>query len=89
MQPGDDCVGAEALIADFRARAGTVYHASGTCSMGPDRAQAVVDPRLRVHGVGGLRIVDASVFPSVTSGNTNAPTMMVAEKAADLIRSDS
>jgi choline dehydrogenase len=73
------------VLADFRHRAGSVFHACGTCAMGPDPARSVVDPRLRVHGVGALRVVDASVFPAVTSGNTNAPTLMVAEKAADLI----
>ena len=56
--------------------------------MGPDPARHVVDARLRVYGVEGLRIADASIFPTVTSGNTNAPTTMVAEKAADLIISD-
>jgi choline dehydrogenase len=79
----------EAVLADFRKRAGTVFHASCTCAMGPDARASVVDARLRVHGVGGLRIVDASIFPNLTSGNTNAPTMMVAEKAADLILEDS
>jgi choline dehydrogenase len=56
--------------------------------MGPDPESAVVDRRLRVYGVAGLRVVDASVFPSVTSGNTNTPTTMVAEKAADLIKEE-
>jgi choline dehydrogenase len=73
------------LIADFRARAATVYHPVGTCRMGPDPQSAVVDPALRVHGIDRLRVVDASVFPTVTSANTNAPTLMVAQKAADLI----
>lgn len=73
------------VLADFRERAGTVYHACSTCAMGPDPARSVVDPSLKVHGLGRLRVVDASVFPAVTSGNTNAPTIMVAEKAADLI----
>lgn len=73
------------LLEDFRQRAGTVYHACGTCAMGPEPRNAVVNHRLQVHGVEALRVVDASVFPAVTSGNTNAPTIMVAEKAAELI----
>jgi len=77
------------LIADFRERGATVYHPVGTCRMGGDAHDSVVDAALRVHGVRGLRVVDASVFPTVTSANTNAPTLMVAQKAADLILSDS
>lgn len=77
-----------AILADFRARAATVYHPVGTCRMGPTADDAVVDPSLRVHGLDALRVVDASVFPSITSGNTNAPTLMVAHKAADLILAD-
>ncbi|MDB6085670.1 MAG: choline dehydrogenase [Gammaproteobacteria bacterium] len=73
------------LVADFRSRAATVYHPVGTCRMGASSAESVVDSRLRVHGVERLRVVDASVFPTVTSANTNAPTLMVAQKAADLI----
>lgn len=73
------------LIADFRARAATVYHPVGTCRMGRGIGESVVDAALRVHGMAGLRVVDASVFPTVTSANTNAPTLMVAHKAADLI----
>ena len=76
------------LVADFRARGATVYHPVGTCRMGNDPRDSVVDPALRVHGVSGLRVVDASVFPTVTSANTNAPTLMVAQKAADLILAD-
>ena len=87
-QPGPEVRSDAEVLADFRARSGSVFHASCTCAMGPDPARAVVDARLRVHGVGRLRIVDASVFPSVTSGNTNAPTIMVAERAADLILRD-
>jgi choline dehydrogenase len=75
----------EELVADFRARAATVYHPVGTCRMGPTPADSVVDPQLRMHGVERLRVVDASVFPTVTSANTHAPTLMVAQKAADLI----
>jgi choline dehydrogenase len=76
------------LIADFRARAATVYHPVGTCRMGTSPQGFVVDPTLRVHGMDRLRVVDASVFPTVTSANTNAPTLMVAQKAADLIHKD-
>ncbi len=69
----------------FRTHGGSIYHLSGTCNMGPDANHSVVDETLKVHGIEGLRIADASIFPNVTSGNTNAPTMMVALKAADLI----
>ncbi len=73
------------LAAFVRAKAETVYHPVGTCRMGSDD-RAVVDPQLRVHGVQGLRVVDASVMPALIGGNTNAPTLMIAERAADLIR---
>jgi len=88
LVPGVGVAGEEALFADFRRRADTVYHPTSTCMMGPDAATSVVDARLRVHGVGGLRVCDASIFPTITSGNTNAPTVMVAEKGADMILAD-
>jgi choline dehydrogenase len=86
--PGPSVEGDEAQLADFRARADTVYHPTSSCMMGPDPATSVVDARLRVHGIMGLRVIDASVFPSITSGNTNAPTVMVAEKGAAMVIED-
>jgi len=85
LKPGTARQSAAELLEDFRQRGGSVFHACGTCAMGPDARSAVVDPDLRVHGIQALRVVDASVFPTVTSGNTNAATIMVAEKGAELI----
>ncbi len=77
------------LIEDIRNRADTVYHPVGTCKIGADDdPMAVVDPRLRVRGVTGLRVIDASVMPTVVSGNTNAPSIMIGEKGADMIKQD-
>lgn len=88
MKPGKPTQSEDELIADIRARSGSVFHPSCTCRMGPDDGTNVVDSRLRVHGLQGLRVVDASVFPNVTSGNINAPTIMVAEKGAAMILED-
>jgi choline dehydrogenase len=88
LTPGPAVEGEAALVADIRARAGTLFHASGTCAMGRDPGSAVVDARLRVHGLAGLRVIDASIFPRVTSGNTNAPSIMVGERGAELVLED-
>jgi choline dehydrogenase len=75
----------EEVLQDYlRRNAGSIYHPAGTCRMGTDD-NAVVDPRLRVRGVEGVRVADASIMPNVTSGNLNAPCMMIGEKAAALI----
>ncbi|MDR3096451.1 MAG: GMC family oxidoreductase N-terminal domain-containing protein [Paraburkholderia sp.] len=85
---GEASLATDDAIGQFvRANADTVYHPVGTCRMGADE-QAVVDPALRVRGVDGLRVVDASVMPTLVGGNTNAPTIMIAEKAADLMRAE-
>lgn len=86
--PGPGAVSDEQLLLDFRQRADTIFHPVGTCAMGSSPEHSVVDSRLRVWGIAGLRVVDASVFPAITSGNTNAPTMMVAEKGAQMVLQD-
>ncbi|MEH2178659.1 GMC family oxidoreductase [Nostoc sp.] len=85
--PGAEVTSDEALIDYIRSVCITGYHPVGTCKMGTD-PMAVVDPELRVHGVEGLRIVDASIMPTLITGNTNAPTIMIGEKAADLIKAE-
>jgi choline dehydrogenase len=85
MSPGIDCKTDAQLIEDIRNNADTVFHPCGTCRMGPDPHNNVVDNELKVHGLEGLRVVDASIFPNVVCGNINAATIMVGEKAADLI----
>lgn len=87
--PGLGCDSDDDLVAYLRDNAQSMYHPVGTCRMGPaSDPRSVVDARLRVHGVEGLRVVDASIMPVVPSGNTNAPTVMVAAKAADLLLQD-
>jgi choline dehydrogenase len=87
-QPGPDVCDAE-LTKWIRAKALSIYHPVGTCAMGPASHQgAVVDARLRVHGVDGLRVVDASIMPTIVSGNTNAPVIMIGEHAASMILED-
>ena len=82
--PGDEVQSKEAIIEFIRNKAETIYHPIGTCKMGQDDL-AVVDTNLRVHGIDDLRVVDASVMPTLISGNTNAPVMMMAEKISDHI----
>ena len=88
LRPGPECHSDEDLIADFRARSGTVYHPSCTCRMGPDAATSVVDTGLRVHGVGGLRVIDASAFPNLIAGNTNAPAILMGWMGAARVLAD-
>jgi choline dehydrogenase len=84
LTPGSEFRSDEELLEAGRANSQTIYHPIGTCKMGSD-AKAVVDQSLRVHGLEGLRVIDASIMPTVPSGNTNAPTIMIAEKASDII----
>jgi choline dehydrogenase len=77
----------QSTLEDFRQRSGTVYHPCGTCAMRPLAARGVVDSELRVYGVEGLRVADASIFPNITSANTNAPALMVGHQAARFILS--
>jgi choline dehydrogenase len=85
QSPGAEIHSDADILAWIRGNAHTAYHPIGTCRMGRG-ANTVVDERLKVHGLEGLRIADASIFPTMPSGNTNAPAIMVGEKAADLIR---
>jgi choline dehydrogenase len=86
-KPGADVQGDDSLLDFARASGATIFHPSGTCKMGSD-AMAVTDQRLRVHGMTGLRVVDCSIMPTLVSGNTNAPVVMIAEKASDMILAD-
>jgi choline dehydrogenase len=87
VKPGPGASSDADLLAFCRDQGATIFHPSGTCRMGTD-ALAVIDPRLRVHGLAGLRVVDCSAMPTLVSGNTNAPVVMMAEKAVDMIRAD-
>jgi choline dehydrogenase len=88
VAPGANIQSDEAIESHVRESCTTLYHPVGTCKMGID-SMAVVDPELRVHGIVGLRVVDASIMPTLTTGNTNAPTIAIGEKAADLIKATS
>ena len=85
--PNSNAGSDEEILDQARNIANTIYHPTSTCRMGNDE-RAVVDTRLRVNGVTGLRVVDASIMPEIVSGNTNAPTIMIAERASDLIIED-
>ena len=87
--PGAEKVSDEELMAAEKARGTTTFHLMGTCRMGaPDDPRSVVDPECRLIGCTGLRVIDASVMPTLIGGNTNAPTIMIGEKAADMIREE-
>ncbi|RVD41316.1 choline dehydrogenase, partial [Mesorhizobium sp. M8A.F.Ca.ET.023.02.2.1] len=86
--PGPSIQSDADLISDFRKRSGTVYHPVSTCRMGPDPSRSVVDPRLKVHGLEGLRVIDASIFPDNITGNTNAASVMTGWKGAELVLED-
>ena len=88
IAPDIDTFDDAGILEDFRQRCGTVFHPVSTCRMGADDATAVVGPDLKVFGIEGLRVADASVFPNITSGNTNAPTLMLGHRAAGLILKD-
>ena len=90
-RPGPDAQSDEELTEFAKNTGGTIFHPSGTCKMGDIRRDpdAVVDDRLRVHGIDALRVVDCSVMPTLVSGNTNVPVIMIAEKAADMILEES
>ena len=84
VAPGADRTTDDEILDWVKKAAETTYHPVGTCKMGSD-PMAVVDAQLRVHGIAGLRVADASIMPTLTSGNTNAPSIMIGEKAADMV----
>jgi choline dehydrogenase len=85
VRPAETVSDDNSMLQFFREQSGSIYHLCGSCAMGSDMQRTVVNSRLQVHGMANLRVVDASVFPNITSGNINAPTMMIAERAASLI----
>lgn len=85
VRPAETVSDDNSMLQFFREQSGSIYHLCGSCAMGSDMQRTVVNSRLQVHGMANLRVVDASVFPNITSGNINAPTMMLAERAASLI----
>ena len=86
LSPGESLQNDDELLDYARGRGTTAFHVMGTCKMGPAHdANAVVDDHLRVHGLSGLRVVDASIMPTMPSANTNASTLMIADRASDLI----
>lgn len=87
-KPGPAVRSADEIAAYIRSSCYSIFHPVGTCRMGPNPETSVVDSRLRAHGLGGLRVVDASIFPAVTSGNTNAPAMMVGERGSAFLLAD-
>ncbi len=88
VSPGPEVEDEAGMLSYFREKSGSIYHLCGSCAMGSDPQTSVVDSRLNVHGVQNLRVVDASIFPNITSGNINAPVMMVAEKGSAMILED-
>jgi choline dehydrogenase len=88
FSPGKHVASDDEILDWIRNNSQTAYHPIGTCRMGPAGQRTVVDERLRVHGLSGLRVADASIFPTMPSGNTNAPAIMVGEKAAEILRAD-
>ena len=88
FRPGPDCQSDKQMIQHIKETVWTVFHPSSTCRMGPDSKKDVVDSHLKVYGIESLRVADASIFPKLVCGNINAATIMVGEKASDLILQD-
>jgi choline dehydrogenase len=88
LDPGPHASGDDALMDHIRQQGGTVFHPASTCRMGPDTKTNVVDAKLKVHGLEGLRVADASILPTMTAGNINAPCIMIGEKASDFVLAD-